>query len=110
MSKVSWNMRVCTGHDMLALSNAKKIVDHAIGRAEELGVCVSVTVCDNTGRLIVLNEMDGSGGWEVDPSCKGVTVAADVTGHPGNQLPEQLREGAPFTSYRYAAFPRGQRG
>jgi glc operon protein GlcG len=96
---------------MLTLSKAKMIVDHAIRRAEEVGIHVSVAVCDKKGRLIALNQMDGSSKWEADRSCIGVAVAASVTGHPSDQLSEQLRQGsAQFSSYSYAASPRGQRG
>jgi uncharacterized protein GlcG (DUF336 family) len=96
---------------MLTLSKAKKIVDLAIRRAEEIDIRVSVAVCDNKGRLIVLNQMDGSGGWEADRSCIGAAVAAGVTGRPSDQLHEQLRQGGvQYSAYTYAASPRGQRG
>ena len=71
---------------MLTLIKARKIVDQAIRRARELSVNVSVAVCDNRGRLIALNQMDGSVSWEVDRSSMAKAVAAAVMGRPSDQL------------------------
>ena len=63
---------------MLTLSNARKIVDHVLERAKELNVSVSVAVCDQGGRFIALNQMDGSVGWEADRCSIG---KSDRRGH-----------------------------
>ena len=71
---------------MLTLSKSQRIVDAAVRRAQHLGINVSVGVCDTSGRLIVLNQMDGSVGWEVDRCSVGKAVAAAITGRPSDRL------------------------
>jgi uncharacterized protein GlcG (DUF336 family) len=97
---------------MLTLLKARKIVDQALLRAKELNVSVSVAVCDTTGRLMALNQMDGSVGWEVDRCSMGKAVAAAITGRPSDQLFEQFGKGWPrLSSFSNAVVhPRGQRG
>ena len=96
---------------MLTLIKARKIVDRAIRRARELSVNVSVAVCDNRGRLIALNQMDGSVSWEVDRSSMAKAVAAAVTGRPSDQLFEPYVNGGPrLSSSGNVVPPRGQRG
>jgi uncharacterized protein GlcG (DUF336 family) len=41
-------------------AQAKRVIEAAIARAEELGIRVSIAVCDDSGRLVALNRMDGS--------------------------------------------------
>src|SRR5690242_8269432 len=79
---------------MLTLSKARKIVDHALERAKGLNISVSVAVCDPSGRLIALNQMDGSVGWETDRSSIGKAVAAAITGRPSDRLFEEFDRGA----------------
>jgi len=96
---------------MLTLFKARKIVNQALQRARELNVSVSVAVCDTSGRLIALNQMDGSMGWEVDRSSMGKAVAAAITGRPSEQLSEQFATGAPrVRACNNVVPPRGQRG
>jgi uncharacterized protein GlcG (DUF336 family) len=96
---------------MLSLLKARTIADQAIQRARELDVNISVAVCDNTGRLIALNQMDGSRDWESDRSSMGKAVAAAVTGLPSDRLMEHLREhGLRSTSRNNVIPPLGQRG
>jgi uncharacterized protein GlcG (DUF336 family) len=96
---------------MLTLFKARKIVDHALQRARELNVSISVAVCDTSGRLIALNQMDGSMGWESDRSSMGKAVAAAITGRPSDRLFEQSATGTPRSPARNGMFPsRGQRG
>ena len=45
---------------MLTLLVAQRIINGALIRARQLNLNVSVAVCDATGRLIALNQMDGS--------------------------------------------------
>jgi uncharacterized protein GlcG (DUF336 family) len=96
---------------MLTLLKARKIVNQALQRARELDVSVSVAVCDTAGRLIVLNQMDGSVGWEVDRCSMGKAVAAGITGRPSDRLFEQFGVGASrLTTWGNVVPPRGQRG
>lgn len=96
---------------MLTLFKARKIVNQALQRARELNVSVSVAVCDTNGRLIALNQMDGSMGWEVDRSSMGKAVAAAITGRPSDQLCEQFATAAPrLPACNNVVPPRGQRG
>lgn len=95
---------------MLTLLKARKIVDQALLRARELGVSVSVAVCDIRGRLIALNQMDGSVGWQSDRSSIGKAVAAAITGRPSHRLLEEFgRDGLRLSSYHVVP-PRGHRG
>ena len=96
---------------MLTLSRARKIVNQALIRAKELNVSVSVAVCDTRGRLIALNQLDGSVGWEVDRSSIGKAVAAAITGRPSDRLFEQFGTGGSrLSSCSNVVPPRGQRG
>jgi uncharacterized protein GlcG (DUF336 family) len=105
--------RQASGKDkmMLTLLKARKIVNQALVRARELNVSVSVAVCDTSGRLIALNQMDGSAGWEEDRRSMGKAVAAAITGLPSDRLVEELGKGGPrLSSYDNVVPPQGQRG
>jgi len=96
---------------MLTLFKARNIVNQALQRARELNVSVSVAVCDTSGRLIALNQMDGSMGWEVDRSSMGKAVAAAITGRPSERLFEQFAAGVPrLPACNNVVPPRGLRG
>jgi uncharacterized protein GlcG (DUF336 family) len=96
---------------MITLLNARKIVNQALLRARELSVSVSVAVCDTSGRLIALNQMDGSVGWGEDRCSMGRAVAAAITGLPSDRLVEKLgKRGPQLSSYNNVVPPRGQRG
>ena len=45
---------------VVRLAEAKRIVERAIAKAEELKVEICVAVCNPEGRLIALNQMDGA--------------------------------------------------
>lgn len=94
---------------MLSLFKARKIVDQATRRARELGLNISVAVCDNTGRLIALNQMDRSRGWEADRCSIGKAVAAAVSGLPSDRLMERIQRHG-LRPISYVVPPRGQRG
>jgi uncharacterized protein GlcG (DUF336 family) len=97
---------------MLTLLKAQKIVNQALLRAKELNVSVSVAVCDTTGRLIALSQMDGSVGWEMDRCSMGKAVAAAITGRPSDRLFEHFGAAWPRLSScsNAVVHPRGQRG
>jgi uncharacterized protein GlcG (DUF336 family) len=75
---------------MLTLSKARKIVDCALERANGLNISVSVAVCDRSGRLIALNQMDGSVDWEADRGSIGTAIAAAIIGRPSDRFFEEL--------------------
>lgn len=96
---------------MLTLFEARKIVDQAMRRALELGANISVAVCDNTGRLIALNQMDRSCGWETDRCSMGKAVAAAMSGLPSDRFVDHLQgQGLRAPSYSNVVPPRHQRG
>jgi uncharacterized protein GlcG (DUF336 family) len=96
---------------MLSLLKARKIVDQAILRARELGLNISVAVCDGAGRLIAFNQMDRSCGWESDRCAMGKAVAAAIAGLPSDQLGEHIqRLGMRSMSHTNVVPPRNQRG
>jgi uncharacterized protein GlcG (DUF336 family) len=96
---------------MLTLSKAQKIVNRALLRAKELNIRISVAVCDPSGRLIALNQMDSSTGWEVDRCSMGKAVAAAITGHPSDRLLEHFEQGVLRSSSMHNVVPpRGGRG
>jgi len=96
---------------MLTLLMARKVINGALRRAEELNLKISVAVCDPSGRLIALNQMDGSIGWEVDRCSMGKAVAAAITGRASDRLFEQYDTAGPrMPSSSNVVPPRGQRG
>ena len=96
---------------MLTLPKSRQIITAAIGRAKQLGACISVAVCDRTGRLIALNQMDGSIGWGLDRCSMGKAVTAAIIGRRSDELFEQLRKvESRLSSHSNVVRPLGQRG
>ena len=85
----------------LTLAEAHSIVDAAIAKARQLNVNVSVTVCDERGRLIALSHMDGADA-EANRFSMGKAIASAGTGLPSGEVKgiidsraDIVREGAP---------------
>jgi len=96
---------------VLTLSRSRQIIDAAISRARHLGISVSVAICDRTGRLIALNQMDGSIDWETDRCSIGKAVAAAISGLPSDRFTEYVHtQRSRLLSWNHVAPPRGQRG
>src|SRR5688572_3852809 len=96
---------------MLTLFKAQNIVNRALERARKLNVSICVAVCGANGRLIALNQMDESMGWDEDRCSMGKAVAAAITGHPSDRLLEHFRIGRlRSSSFHNVVPPRGQRG
>jgi uncharacterized protein GlcG (DUF336 family) len=96
---------------VLTLSRSRQIIDAAISRALHLGINISVAVSDKRGRLIALNQMDGSNAWETDRCSMGKAVAAAISGLPSDQFFEYVHaHGSRLTSWNNVVSPRGQRG
>jgi uncharacterized protein GlcG (DUF336 family) len=96
---------------MLSLLKARTIVDRAVRRARDLNIKITLAVCDSRGRLIALNQMDGSTGWEADRRSMGKAVAAAITGQSSDRLLEHFEQGViRVFSMHNVVPPRGQRG
>jgi glc operon protein GlcG len=93
------------GRLTMILTEALKIVDGAITWAREINARISVTMCDESGRLIALHRMDHVFA-EANQGSIGKAIAAVATGRPSGEtgisadFPLQagtvLGEGAPF--------------
>ena len=60
----------------LTLAGARKMMDTAIGRAEEAGVAIAVAIADAGGHLILLERMDGGRFHTVHSSTTKAVCAA----------------------------------
>jgi uncharacterized protein GlcG (DUF336 family) len=73
----------------LKLSEAKRIAEGAVKKAEELNIRISVAVTDTGGRLIAFNKMDG-GIWAASYGCQGKAAAASAFGMPTSEIVEKV--------------------
>ena len=80
----------------LILAEATSIVDAAIAKARQLDVNVSVTVCDENGRLIAFKRMDGVPA-EADRLSIGKAVASEAPGSRAarSRVPSIIRRSVP---------------
>jgi uncharacterized protein GlcG (DUF336 family) len=69
----------------LTLTDANSIVKAAIAKAQQLDIHVSVAVCDDHGRVIALNRMEGAF-MEVDRFAVGKAIASTGTGLPSGEV------------------------
>ena len=69
----------------LTLAEANRIVAGAIAQAEELGIRVTVAVCDQSGRLVALSRMDGAF-MAADYGAVGKAVASAAFARPSGDL------------------------
>jgi uncharacterized protein GlcG (DUF336 family) len=69
----------------LTLAEANSIVDAATAKARQLNLNVIATVCDERGRLIALNRMDGAYA-EADRFSIGKAVVSAGTGLPSGEV------------------------
>jgi glc operon protein GlcG len=72
----------------LTLEEANRIATEALAKAEELGVKVSVAVCDAGGRLITLQRMDNAM-WAGALGSQGKAIASAAFGRPSGDLTER---------------------
>jgi glc operon protein GlcG len=94
---------------VLKLAEAKKIIDGAIAKARELNVEVSVAVCNDEGRVIALNRMDGVSVADASWKAIGKAIASAAWGAPSNKatgranrasIRRTIGEGAPVVRSR----------
>jgi glc operon protein GlcG len=72
----------------LTLSEANRILEGAIAKAQELNIKISVAVCDAGGRLLAFNRMDGAI-WGSAYGCQGKAVASVAFARPSGDLAER---------------------
>ncbi|MGH7389634.1 MAG: GlcG/HbpS family heme-binding protein [Candidatus Rokuibacteriota bacterium] len=77
----------------LTLAEANLVVHAALDRAREMGIRVSVAVCDAGGRLMAFNRMDGAI-WGSVYGSQGKAIASAGFGRPSGELAE--RAGSPI--------------
>ena len=70
-----------------------RIIQGALDKARELGIRISVAVCDAGGRLVAFNRMDGAI-WASVYGCQGKAIASVAFARPSGELTE--RAGSPI--------------
>jgi glc operon protein GlcG len=77
----------------LTLAEANTVVQGAIDKARELGIRISVAVCDAGGRLVAFNRMDNAL-WAGVYGSQGKAIASVAFARPSGELQE--RAGSPI--------------
>lgn len=72
----------------LTLEEANRVIQGAIGKAQELNIKISVSVCDAGGRLLAFNRMDGAI-WASTLGSQGKAVASAAFGRVSGELTER---------------------
>ena len=72
----------------ISLAEANKMCEVAMAKADELGIKISVAVCDSGGRLIAFNRMDGAF-WASVYGSQGKATASTAFGRASVQLMER---------------------
>jgi len=78
----------------IQLTEAKKIIEAAIAKAEELNIKISVAVVDNGGRTIAMNRMDGAI-WASTYGCVGKAIGSSAFGRPSGVMAPRADEPTP---------------
>jgi glc operon protein GlcG len=78
----------------LTLDEANRVLRAAVRKAEELGIKVSVAVCDAGGRLVALQRMDGAI-WASAYGCQGKAVASAAFGRPSGEMAARADQPTP---------------
>jgi glc operon protein GlcG len=99
---------------VLRLREATRIIEGTIAKAKELGVEITVAICNGDGHLIAFNRMDGVSLAEANREAIGKAIVSATWGVPSEQPqgvarhnPQDLvyAEGAPAIRRRGAADP-----
>jgi uncharacterized protein GlcG (DUF336 family) len=77
----------------LTLAEANQIVQGALDKAREMGIRISVAVCDAGGRLMAFNRMDNAI-WASVYGSQGKAIASVAFGRASGELQE--RAGSPI--------------
>ena len=78
----------------LTLDEANRVIQGAIAKAQELGIRVSVAVCDAGGRLVAFQRMD-SAIWASAYGSQGKAIASAAFGRPSGELSERAEHPTP---------------
>jgi uncharacterized protein GlcG (DUF336 family) len=78
----------------LTLMEANRVVAGAITKAGELGIKISVAVCDAGGRLMAFQRMDNAI-WASVYGSQGNAVASVAFGRPSGELTERAEHPTP---------------
>ena len=70
------------------LADANKVIAGAIAKAEEIGAKMNIAVCDNGGRLVAFQRMDGAM-WAGSFGSQGKAMASAAFGRPSGDLTER---------------------
>ena len=77
----------------LTLAEANQVIQGAVDKAREMGIRISVAVCDAGGRLVAFNRMDGAI-WASVYGSQGKAIASVAFGRASGELAE--RAGSPI--------------
>lgn len=69
----------------LTISDANRIMQAAIAKAEEFNIKINVAVCDSGGRLVAFNRMDGAI-WGGMYGAQGKAVTSAGFGRPSGEV------------------------
>ena len=69
----------------LTLAEANRMIQAAIGKAEELNIRISVSVCNESGRPVAFSRMDGAF-WASAYAAQGKAVASAFFGRPSGAI------------------------
>jgi len=72
----------------LTLAEAKRVMEGALDKAREMNIRISVAVCDEGGRLMAFNRMDGAI-WASVYGCQGKAIASVAFGRASGELQER---------------------
>jgi glc operon protein GlcG len=78
----------------LTLMEANRMIAGAIAKAGELGIKISVAVCDAGGRLMAFQRMDNAI-WASVYGSQGKAVASAAFGRPSGELTERADHPTP---------------
>ena len=79
----------------VTLQQAQTMVAAAISKADDLGIKISVAVCDSGGRLVAFARMDGAI-WAGVYGSQGKAIASVAFGRPSGEMQE--RAGSPIVT------------
>ena len=82
-----WDMII--GGSDLTLQQANEAIAAAIRHALQLGIRISVAVCDEGGHPVALARMDGAG-WAATYGALGKAAASAATGSRSGRIPSDL--------------------
>lgn len=72
----------------LTLAEANRVIQAALARADDLGIRISVAVCDAGGRLIAFARMDGAI-WAGVYGSQGKAIASVAFGRASGELQDR---------------------